>query len=208
MGSNHQVENSVHAYPSRDYIAQYLDATTGTPDHADLIFMPGTRLMEPAWIAASLIADGVAPLVVVTGGINRFTRANESAALRAELIAHGVAPGQILVESQSTNTLENVVNARQVVADRLAAKPLTSVLAVCKWMHSRRVLMSLKAHFPPGIQFYACTYAPHGVTREAWSRKGLVPQSADVIGNWNNIPEYLARGDIEEIERTGDGSWA
>lgn len=207
VGSDHQVDKFGRERSSRDHIASYLDATTDTPDHADLIYVPGTRLPDPAWIAAELIAEGVAPLVVVTGGINRFTRASESAALQAELISHGVAREQILIESRSTNTLENVVNAWRVVANRIAGQPLTSVLAVCKWMHSRRVLMTLKAHFPPGIHYYASTYAPDGVTREVWSRGAVAPQTADVMGNWSNIPGYLARGDIQEIARSNDGGW-
>ena len=192
---------------SRERIAQYLDATTRTPGRADLIFIPGTRLLNPAWIAADLIARGVAPLVVVTGGINRFTGTNESESLQAELIAQGVAPDQILVEQRSTNTLENVRYAWPLVVDRLGSRPLTSVLAVCKWMHSRRVLMTLKAHFPRGIRFCARTYAPEGITPQAWSGGASVPQIADVIGSWNNVPEYLARGDIAEIVQDGDGSW-
>jgi hypothetical protein len=207
VGSSHQEEQRAREQWSLDQIAHYLDATTDTPEHADLIFVPGTRLAEPAWMAAALMAEGVAPLVVVTGGINRFTRASESAALQAELISHGVARDQILVETRSTNTLENVVNAWRVVANRIGGQPVTSVLAVCKWMHSRRVLMTLKAHFPPGVHYYACTYAPDGVTRDVWSGGVEVPQTADVMGNWNNIPVYLARGDIQEITRSNDGSW-
>lgn len=76
-------------------------------------------------------------------------------------------------------------------------------------MHSRRVLMTLKEHLPAAIRYYACTYAPEGVTREAWIREGEVSsQAADVMGNWWNIPAYLAKGDIQEIERLAGGGWA
>ncbi len=31
--------------------------------------------------------------------------------------------------------------------------------------------------------------------------------ATDVMGNWKNIPVYLAEGDIQEIVRSSDGSW-
>lgn len=194
--------------PPREYIAAYLDATTNPPEQADLVFVPGTRLPDPARIVAELVADGVAPLVLVTGGINRLTGANEAAALRSELVSLGVPHGRILVEDRSTNTLENVVNGWEVTAGWFGAHQITSVVAVCKWMHSRRVLMTLKAHFPAGIRYYARTYAPQGVTRAAWVQQGnIASQAADVMGNWKNIPVYLDQGDIQEIIRCRDGSW-
>ena len=194
--------------PSRERVAEYLDATTGAPRSADLIFVPGTRLRDPAAIAARLLFENVSPLVLVTGGINKVTGVNEAAALRQELLSLGVSPATILVEDTSTNTLENVALGWEVVASRFADRPLTSVVAVCKWMHSRRVLMTLKAHLPADVRYYACTYAPEGVTREAWIRDGEVSsQTAAVVGNWQNIPTYLAKGDIREIKRTQDGGW-
>jgi DUF218 domain len=195
--------------PSRERVADYLDATTGVPTRADLIFVPGTRLPDPAAITARLLIENIAPLVLVTGGINKVTGANEAAALRQELLSLGASPDTIIMEDMSTNTLENVVHGWEVVASRFSDRPLTSVLAVCKWMHSRRVLMTLKAHLPADVRYYACTYAPEGVTREAWIRDGEISaQTAAVIGNWRNIPTYLAKGDIREIERTPDGGWA
>ena len=73
---------------SRERVAEYLDATTGVPTRADLIFVPGTRLPDPAAIAARLLVENVAPLVLVAGGI-KVTGANEAAALRRELLSLG-----------------------------------------------------------------------------------------------------------------------
>lgn len=84
----------------REDIAEYLDATSGPPGRADLIFVPGTRLLEPAAIAARLLAEKVAPCVLVTGGVNKVTGTNEAAGLRRELLALGVSPDSILVEAR------------------------------------------------------------------------------------------------------------
>lgn len=206
--SDHPGVGSV-GVPSREHIAEYLDATTEAPEQADLIFVPGTRLREPAPIAATLLAKDVAPLVLATGGINKLTGANEADALRSALLDLGVSPHKILVEDRSTNTLENVLYGWELARSRLSGRPITDVVAVCKWMHSRRVLMTLKAHLPPGVRYYACTYAPEGVTRDVWTERGDRPsQATAVLANWNNLPTYLANGDIQEIVRLNDGGWA
>ena len=57
-----------------DHITNYLDATTPLPDQADLIFVFGSRQITPAQLAAELYAQEIAPLIVLTGGINRSTR--------------------------------------------------------------------------------------------------------------------------------------
>lgn len=101
MDASHQGQGPEETW-SRERIAEYLDATTGLPGRADLIFIPGTRLPDPAPIAAQLLSKKVAPMVLVTGGINQATGANEADALRRELLSFGVPPAAILVENQST----------------------------------------------------------------------------------------------------------
>lgn len=143
--------------PSRAQIAAYLDATTGPPRQADLIFVPGTRLPDPAAIAARLLADDVAPLVLVTGGTNRVTGANEAATLRRELVSLGVPPGSIMVEDTSTNTLENVVRGWEIAAARFSDRPLESVVAVCKWRSTRGY-----AHAPSLVLAHRCAVVAPG----------------------------------------------
>jgi uncharacterized SAM-binding protein YcdF (DUF218 family) len=186
-------------------IADYLDASTTMPASVDLLFIPGTRLQQPAIMAAQLMAQGIATLVVVTGGVNRATGRVEADALRATLLDRGVVSDQIIVERSSANTLQNVVNARPLIAEALSDRPLTSVLAVCKWMHSRRVLMTLKANLPPGIRYYAKTYAPDGLSRRRWlEESSSTNATGDVMSNWFNLRTYLHRGDVAEVSRDGD----
>jgi hypothetical protein len=184
-------------------ITTYLDATTPLPPGADLLFIPGTRLHTPADMAADLFRRGMAGYIVVTGGENRVTGENEAALHLARLIESGIPAQQVIVEGQSTSSLENVTFALPLIAEKVPLTSLTAIIAICKWMHSRRILMTLKRHFPPGIRYYAHTYEPEGITRENWP---LSPrqQSANVLKNWERIPQYLAWGHIEEITRVGD----
>jgi hypothetical protein len=56
--------------PAPAEITAYLDVTTGTPEGVDVIFIPGTRIAEPAQIAATMLDHDVASVAVLTGGIN------------------------------------------------------------------------------------------------------------------------------------------
>lgn len=184
-------------------ITAYLDATTPLPTRADLLFVFGSRFKTPAQLAADLYARQLAPLIVLTGGENRYTGVNEAEAHYALLVEAGVPEDRLILENRSTNTLENVTFALRLIEQKVSLSSLGSVLAVCKWMHSRRALMTLKRHFPSGIRYYARTYTPENVTRENWH---LNPRaaSANVLKHWERIPDYLAWGHIAEITRDGD----
>ena len=149
-------------------ITAYLDATTPLPAYADLMFVFGARQLAAAELAAELFHRKLAPLIVVTGGRNPATGLVEADQFFAYLTQAGIPAENIIVENRSTNTLENVVFSIPLIEQKLALASLKTVLAVCKWNHSRRALMTLKRHFPSGIRYYASTYVPDGITRENW----------------------------------------
>lgn len=185
-------------------ITAYLDATTLLPERADLMFVFGSRLPTAAHLAAQLYHDQRAPFIVITGGENRFTGHNEADLFYSILTETNVPPEQIIVENKSTNTLENVTFALPLIEQKLPVASIRTVLAVCKWMHSRRALMTLKRHLPRGVRYYAQTYEPNDITHQNWHENPRAG-SANVLKNWDNIPKYLEWGDIEEISRDGDG---
>lgn len=166
-------------------------------EQASFAFVFGTRLPDPAHIAARLYHLDVIPAVVVTGGPNRLTGEPEALLHREILLAAGVPPERVIVEDRSTNTLENVTLALPLIAAQFALESVESVLAICKWMHARRALMTLKRHLPPGIRYYVHTYYPDGITPENWptSDEGR----ARVLKNWEGIPHYLAADHIADI---------
>jgi uncharacterized SAM-binding protein YcdF (DUF218 family) len=184
-------------------ITSYLDATTPLPKNSDLIFIPGTRLSTPAMIAADLFKRGIAPYIVVTGGENRYTGNNEAYAHQTILMQQGVYSDRVIVESRSTNTFENVTFALPLIQEKIDLMSLRSVLIIAKWMHSRRVLMTLKRHLPQLVRYYAHTYEPEGITRENWYQNPRA-ESANVLKNWENIPQYLEWEHIEEVTRDED----
>jgi uncharacterized SAM-binding protein YcdF (DUF218 family) len=139
---------------------------------------------------------------VVLTGRNRTTGMCEALAHLEILLAAGVPRERIILETQSTNTLENVTLGRAAIAAQIDLADIGAIVAVAKWHHSRRAVMTLKAHMPAGIRYYVRSYEPDAVRRADWHRDpGAV---RGVIKEWQAIPRYLARGDIAEIE--GDGS--
>ncbi len=182
-------------------IAHYLDVQAET-DRADLAFVFGTRLLEPAYLALDLLQRHVVEYVVLTGGTNRLTGVNEARAHLQILTEAGAPRDRILVEDASTNTLENVVLALPKIAATIGLERLKTVIVITKWYHARRAIMTLKRHLPLGVRYYTRTYEPPGLPREAWHLNDAARQM--VLGNWQRIPEYLRRGHLAEIHRAGD----
>jgi len=123
---------------------------------ADLIFVFGTRMAEPARLAAGLFTRQLAPLIVVTGGSARQQDGlNEAAHHLGLLVGAGVTEERVLVEHRSTSTHENVVFALPLIEGR-HLQPRT-VIAVVK-RHHRRALITLARHVPSIERIYAVDY--------------------------------------------------
>lgn len=162
--------------PGEDAVTEAVDAAAGRVGHADLAFVFGTALEDPVAPTAELIADGVVPAVVVTGGTNRSHRDRQEAEVHARLLERqGVPTEAILIENTSVSTLENVLHARPLVEARFG--PVQSVIAVAKWYH-RRAALTLLNHWPALQQVFTLTYEPgrldgEPLTRSNWATHRL-----------------------------------
>lgn len=182
-------------------ITQYLEVQTRLPDQADLVFVFGTRHPEPARIAADLILGGMGGIVVLTGGGNRLTGTGEADAHLQILLDRGVPRKRTIVESESTNTLENVVFALPKIESRVSLETIGSIVVVTKWYHCRRAMMTLKRHLPKGIDYYPVTYEPQRIGRSNWWRTEAGRRR--VLKEWDRIARYIEAGDIAEIRDDG-----
>lgn len=184
-------------------ITAYLDVPAPT-DRADLGFVFGTRLPDPALIAADLLRRGVIPRLVLTGGPNRHTGRVEARAHRALLLAAGIHPDRLIVEDRSTNTLENVTLALPLLAACPDLFAVRAILVIAKWYHCRRAVMTLKRYLPSGIRYYTHPYTPEGITPANWHQTAYGIDH--VLDNWRSIPRYLAKGHLTAIE-WADGAY-
>ncbi len=167
------------------------------PQKADLAFVFGTRHEEALKKVAEVYKQGLVSRILVSGGTNAVTKDNEAEKMSEGLIKLCVKKEDILTEGKSTNSLENVLFSKMVIEDVIGLKNIDTILLIVKHYHSRRALMTLKRHLPKTIALSPVVYDMGGFTKDNWhsNRYGV----EKVMSEWQKIPIYLAKGDLEEI---------
>ena len=186
-------------------ITAYLDAEAPpTAPTAHLVF--GTNQPIPAKLVARRYHEGLAPFIVLTGGLNRSTGILESEEHRRILLALGVPEAVIRHEGISETTRANVEHALPFLEEALHSGLMLT--AVCKWYH-RRAIQLLRAFLPDVPSFHAVTWEPMydgaALTRSNWWHASPAV-ARRVLREWQVIPERLANGSLAEVE-LGDGAW-
>jgi len=167
------------------------------PQKADLALVFGTRHQEAINKVYELYRHEFVPKVLVSGGTNRVTGENEAQEMSTKIIELGVKQEDIILEGQSTNTLEDVLFSKKIIERKLGFSNMKKIIAVVKHYHSRRALMTLKKHFPKNIELIPVTYEIYGFTKNNWNKNEIGKEK--VMSEWDKIPKYLKKGDIEEI---------
>jgi uncharacterized SAM-binding protein YcdF (DUF218 family) len=154
-----------------------------------------TRVAERG---AQLFLDGFAPLLIFSGGLGSVTRnlMTEPEASQFARIAEalGVPLDRMLLESQSTNTGENVRFTRQLLADR--GLTIGSFIVVQKPYMERRSYATFKKVWPePEIrvtspQVTMATYLS-GYTHSALSPDDVI---SIIVGDLQRIRVYAKKG--------------
>ena len=121
-----------------------------TLEKADLIFVLGSHDLRVAEHAADLFHRGLAPHVVLSGGLGRLTGgiwSRPEAEMFAEvMLARGVPESVLALECRSTNTGENVRFTRQLITER--GIEVKSVIAVQKPYMERRTFATIRKQWP------------------------------------------------------------
>jgi uncharacterized SAM-binding protein YcdF (DUF218 family) len=170
------------------------------PVSSDLIFVLGSNDLRVADRAAELFHQGLAPMILFSGGTGRLTEgwteteAEQFAARAREL---GVPAEAILIENRSTNTGENIRFSRELLLERgLHPK---NILAVQKPYMERRVLAAMEVQWPgvslrvtsPRLSFsdYVTEEIPERLVIEA------------MVGDFQRILDYPALGfaSVQEV---------
>lgn len=161
---------------------------------ADLIFVLGSNDVRVAEYAAELYGRKLAPLILFSGGMGRFT--GGWAVPEAELFAEaarkaGVPEEHILIENKSSNTGENVRFSREILKQAGIREPV-SLIALQKPYMERRTLATLQAQWPEarvtvsspptGFREYLTETLPHDLV------------TAAMVGDFQRILEYPRQG--------------
>ena len=194
------ISRQVEAPPLSESDLQDITRTVFVPSKprpSDIIFIFGayTGNWQPA---ASLYVKEFSERVIATGGYgehDELTSAPQSHRIREELMRFGVPESAILVEEQSTNTLENVQFGLSTLMD--ASVKVSSILFYCSSHHSGRCWRTL-ARWAPSAFLSCSTY--DWCFDEATIRSSdwyLAPDSRNrVYGEFMRIQAYAAKGDI------------
>lgn len=183
----------------------YVDIHLPPPDGEPVaVFIFGTNQVLPIEFAAARHHCGTAPLIIVTGGVNRHDGRVEGPWLRDELIARGVPASAIRVEQESANTEQNVTNSLDYI--READDTGLPITVVSKWYH-RRAIHALATHATVSA-FYAVGYEPiyagRAITRENWP--GHPDGLRRVVRESEECPRRVADGSLVDVV-AGDGMW-
>ena len=131
--------------------------------------------------AVQLYLDGVAPLLIVTGGKAEGDRTTEAASGRAYAIAHGVSAEAIQTEDRGRTTLESIRGVAALMAD----DGISRAVFVSDRSHMLRVL---RIASDLGLQAYGSP------TRTSPLEGDLVATADAVIHELGALAIYLATG--------------
>ncbi len=133
--------------------------------------------------AIQLYRDGIAPVLIVTGGKGReLDVTTEAAAAKSYAIAQGVPEASILTESQGTNTLESLRGVGSILREH----SMRSAVLVSNRSH---MLRSLRMARDLGFEAYG---SPTTVTSPAESSLG--EQVQDTVHEIGGLALYFITG--------------
>lgn len=182
--------------------AVFLEEVAAMPKCGVMFVFSGTH--PGHWeTAIAAYREGLAPLILVTGGTAKPDARDPAGRTEAEVIVRhlleaGVPREAVVMETQSRNSLENVLFAKEVF-DFTAVR---SVLFVCKSHAAGRQYRTLKKHLPSGITYvpaaFDTLYRGVRINRHTWSETEI--SRSRVYGEYLRLLRYGGRGDIEPLE--------
>jgi uncharacterized SAM-binding protein YcdF (DUF218 family) len=166
----------------------------------ELIWALGSLDLRVADRVAELWHEGMAPLIVMSGGLGNFTSGifeKPEADLFAErAIELGVPEEVILIENRSTNTGENVSMTRELLKSRGIS--VNEVIAVQKPNMERRTFATIRKQWPEvGVMVTSPKLSLEDYCNEVVSKEMLIHI---MVGDLQRIMKYPELGFMVEQE--------
>lgn len=168
------------------------------PEQAEVIVGFGSFDDNIARRSAELYVTGYAPKILFTGGLGRCTEGlfarSEAERFRDVAMSLGVPEADILVESRSTNTKENIEFTKALLEQTGAAHE--TILGVHKPYMERRITAAMGVYWPE--QRFTVTSPRMTIPeylREA-ARQGMTENAAVsvIVGDFQRIDLYAKKG--------------
>ena len=168
------------------------------PEIADVIVGFGNFNTNIARRAAELYRQGLAPVVLFTGGLGRNTEGllPEPEAVRFARVAMecGVPEKAILLEPESTNTAENILFTRRLLEAR--GIPHERILGVHQPFMERRITAAMGVYWPE--QAFRVTSPQVSISDylEDAKKQGVTENAAVsvIVGDFQRMDLYAKKG--------------
>lgn len=151
------------------------------PQKVDAIFLPGGSHPEQPEYAAELYKQGIAPILIVSGGVSVKKQKFDGVKSKADIYSkeyktdcefltdalhtNDVPMSAIYGEDKSGHTRDNAFFSRKVAIEN--GLEIKTAIIVCKTFHARRCLMLYSLAFPD-TKFYVCPVVCMGITKGNW----------------------------------------
>jgi uncharacterized SAM-binding protein YcdF (DUF218 family) len=163
-------------------------------ERSDCILALGSHDLRVAEHAAELYLEGLAPLVIFSGGLGRLTsdmwevtEADQFAAIAEKM---GVPKEAILIENRSTNTGENILFTQRLLKEKNLYTQ--SFIVVQKPYMERRSFATFKRHWPDKKLIVT---SPQISFEDYPNEEILVDQVIDImVGDLQRIKLYPEKG--------------
>ena len=178
---------------------------------ADAIMVLCSHDLSVAERGAQLFLEGLAPLLIFSGGLGGITkhlwREPEADQFAAIAVRMGVPPGSILIENRSTNTGENVEFTRQLLAEK-GLDPQTFILVQKPYME-RRAYATFRKLWPAKAAVVTSPRVSFEEYLATYSNAALTPDEvvSIMVGDLQRIRLYPAMG-FQIAQEIPDNVWS
>ena len=168
------------------------------PEKADVIVGFGNFNTNIARRAAELYLQGLAPVVLFTGGLGRNTEGllPEPEAVRFARVARecGVPESAILMEPDSTNTAENILFTRRLLEETGITHD--RILGVHQPFMERRITAAMGVYWPEQIFFVTSPQTSVADYLADAKRQGITENAAVsvIVGDFQRMDLYAKKG--------------
>ncbi len=162
-------------------------------EKADAIIAFGSYDPKVGEYAAQLFLDGYAPLLVFSGGQSDSTKLwdkSEAETFFDIALEMGVPPDAMIIESQSSNSGENIIFTQKILQGR--GIDITKAIIVQKPFMERRVYATLKKQWP---QLDIIVTSPPKIDFQYYEQMlGFDRAVGDLLGDLERIKKYPELG--------------
>lgn len=173
-----------------------------TGEEAVIAIVPGSNRAAKyrVPVAAELYLQQKVKKLFMCGG-NKFAEdgiVTEAEAMKKKAMELGVKEEDILIETKSETTKENIINALTCIKRYYDIEKLDKIILVTTSFHMRRSILLAKKYFPKHICFIPCPAEDIRTNRNSWYKNKVGYERA--VGEVIGIVDYAKQNEIESFE--------